>query len=331
VILTLTPNPSSDRTVTLSGELQRGAVLRADSSTEQGGGKGVNISRAAVAADVPTIAVLPADMDDPFVVDLLRDGIDCRPERPAGPVRVNLTLTEPDGTTTKINEPGAVVRPADLERLAEAVVQRARQARWVVLAGSLPPGAPESWYAELVGALRDTGASVAVDTSGAPLVALAAGLEEHAPGLMKPNGEELASLTGGDAEAIEADPAAAAAAARVLVDRGVDAVLATLGGSGAVLVTRTGAWHATPPPTTVVSTVGAGDSSLFGYLLGDLRGVPPVERLRLAVAYGSAAAALPGTTIPTPKHLRLGLVEVHELNVPPLSATSARPAGHTEN
>jgi 1-phosphofructokinase len=313
MILTLTPNPSTDRTVALAGVLERGAVLRAESVTSQSGGKGVNISRAALAAGVPTIAVVPAQQDDPFVVELLRDGIDCRPERPAGAVRVNLTLTEPDGTTTKVNTPGAVVTREDLDRLASAVEERASQATWVVLAGSLPPGAPDGWYAELVGALTGADAKVAVDTSGAPLVALASGLEQHAPDLMKPNGEELASLTGGDPEAIEADPTAAAAAAAVLVSRGVGSVLATLGGSGAVLVTADGAWHATPPPTTVVSTVGAGDSSLFGYLLGDIRGAEPAERLRLAVAYGSAAAGLPGTTIPTPAHIRPELVEVREL------------------
>ena len=65
-------------------------------------------------------------------------------------------------------------------------------------------------------------------------------------------------------------------------------------------MTAEGAWHATPPPITVVSTVGAGDSSLFGYLLGDVRGGTAPERLALAVAYGSAAASLPGTTIPRP-------------------------------
>jgi len=329
MIVTLTPNPSVDRTVTLSGDLVRGAVLRADSVTAQSGGKGVNISRAAVAANVRTIAVLPAEKDDPFVVELLRDGIDCRPEPPAGPVRVNLTLTEPDGTTTKINTPGAEVGAADLDRLAAAVIDRAGQARWVVLAGSLPPGAPDGWYAELVAALRGSGASVAVDTSGAPLVALAAGLEQHAPSLMKPNGEELASLTGGDADAIEADPHAAAKAAQVLVDRGVEGVLATLGGSGAVLVTAQGAWHAVPPPTTVVSTVGAGDSSLFGYLLGDLRNASAEDRLRLAVAYGSAAASLPGTTIPTPAHIRADLVEVRSLHQ--TTASPVRTTSHTEN
>ena len=315
MIVTLTPNPSVDRTVALTSPLERGAVLRADSVTSQSGGKGVNISRAAVAAGVPTIAVLPAEKDDPYVLELLRDGIDCRPETPAGPVRVNITITEPDGTTTKINSPGATADQASLDRLERAVHHRAGNARWVVLAGSLPPGAPQGWYAELVADLAGTSARVALDTSGAPLRAVADQVAAGgpAPDLVKPNGEELASLTDADADAVEADPLTAAAAARLLVDRGVGAVLATLGGNGAVLVTAEGAWHATPPPTTVVSTVGAGDSSLFGYVLGDLDAQPPSERLRLAVAYGSAAAGLPGTTIPGPHQINPELVAIREL------------------
>ncbi|QDB80022.1 hexose kinase [Georgenia wutianyii] len=300
MILTLTANPSSDRTVTLAGPLRRGAVLRAASTTAQAGGKGVNISRAAVAAGLPTVAVLPAAPQDPFVAELRAAGIDCRPLEPAGPVRVNLTISEPDGTTTKVNDPGAVVERRHLDLLADAVVALAAEATWVVLAGSLPPGAPAGWYAELVGRLRTTRARVAVDTSEAPLAALAAALPAAAPDLMKPNGEELATLTGGDPVALESDPAAAATAARALVDRGVGAVLVTLGGAGGVLVTADGAWHAPAPPTAVVSTVGAGDSSLFGYLLATERGLPSAERLALAVAYGSAAAGLPGTTIPRP-------------------------------
>jgi 1-phosphofructokinase len=313
VILTLTPNPSIDRTVALDGELSRGQVHRVASVTSQAGGKGVNISRAAVTADIPSIAVVPAAKDDAFVIELLGAGIDCRPVRPAGDVRVNLTITEPDGTTTKLNSPGAAVLPLHLELMAQAVLVRASSADWTVLAGSLPAGAPPEFYAELVRRLREVGGRVAVDTSEAPLQALVDALPDSAPDLMKPNGEELASFTGGDADELESDPRATAAAARQLIERGVGAVLATLGGNGAVLVTPDGAWHATPPPTTVVSTVGAGDSSLFGYLLGDIRGLPAPERLALAVAYGSAAAGLPGTTIPQPSQLRTELVGVTAL------------------
>lgn len=317
MILTLTPNPSFDRTVALEGRLERGQVHRVVSVTSQAGGKGVNISRAAVSADIPSIAVVPALKDDPFVLELLGAGIDCRPVRPAGDVRVNLTITEPDGTTTKLNSPGAEVGADDLERMAEAVLARAGTASWTVLAGSLPAGAPAGFYADLVRRLRTAGGRVAVDTSDAPLQALVEALPGAAPDLMKPNGEELASFTGGDADLLEADPTATAAAARTLVEQGVGAVLATLGGNGAVLVTADGAWHATPPPTTVVSTVGAGDSSLFGYVLGDIRGLPAPERLALAVAYGSAAAGLPGTTIPQPSQLRTELVGVTTLGDTP--------------
>jgi 1-phosphofructokinase len=315
MILTLTPNPSHDRTVSLSAPLERGAVQRAESVTDQAGGKGVNISRASVAAGIPTIAVLPAPAEDPFVLELLAAGIDCRPVATEGRLRVNITISEPDGTTTKLNSPGPTATPAMLGDLTEALSRRAATADWTVLAGSLPPGAPAGWYAELVARLREGGARVAVDTSDAPLQALVEALPGSAPHLMKPNGEELASFTGADAEKLESDPLLAAQAARDLVDRGVETVLATLGGNGAVLVTADGAWHATPPPTTVVSTVGAGDSSLFGYLLGDLRRRTPAQRLALAVAYGSAAAGLPGTTIPHPAQVTPELVSVRDLDL----------------
>lgn len=314
MILTLTPNPSIDRTVTLAGPLVRGAVQRVDTVTSQGGGKGVNISRAAVAAGITTVAVLPAAADDPFVRGLRADGIDCRPTAPAGDVRVNLAITEPDGTTTKLNSPGATADTTVLDAMAEGLLSRAGSADWVVLAGSLPPGAPAGWYAELVTALRRTRARVAVDTSEEPLAALVAAFPAAAPDLMKPNGEELASLTGADPVALERDPSAVADAALGLVERGVGAVLATLGGRGAVLVTAEGAWHAPSPPIDVVSTVGAGDSSLFGCILGDVRGLGPADRLALGVAYGSAAAGLPGTTIPHPSQTHPDLVTVRLLD-----------------
>lgn len=313
MIVTLTPNPSLDRTVTLTAPLERGAVQRAASVLSQAGGKGVNISRASVAAGIPSIAVLPAERHDPYVLELLGDGIDCRPVANTGSLRMNITISEPDGTTTKLNSPGPSVTQQVLDDLSEALRHRADTADWMVLAGSLPPGAPVEWYADLVTMLRGAGARVAVDASDAPLRALVERLPAAAPHLMKPNGEELASVTGADQEVLERDPRATAAAARTLVADGVETVLASLGGNGAVLVNADGAWHATPPPTDVVSTVGAGDSSLFGYLLGDLRHAGPTDRLALAVAYGSAAAALPGTTIPHPSQVHPDLVRVTEL------------------
>ena len=313
-IVTLTTNPSYDRTVALPEPLERGAVHRVAAMTSQAGGKGVNIARAAAAAGLTTVAVLPARPDDPIVHELAAAGIVCRPAPPAGDPRVNLTLTEPDGTTTKLNGPGAEVTATHLDELAATLVRHAHEGTWTVLAGSLPPGAPATFYADLVPRLR-TASRVAIDTSDAPLAALIDRLPRDAPDLLKPNAEELASVTGTDAVALEADPVAAAKASRTLIERGVGAVLATLGGRGAVLVDSDGGWYAPPPPTTVVSTVGAGDSTLFGYLLGSLRALPAADRLALAVAYGAAAAGLPGTTIPHPDDLHPERVAVQSLDL----------------
>lgn len=314
MIVTLTANPSFDRTIALSGPLERGGVVRADSVLEQAGGKGVNISRVAAAAGVPTVAVFPARSDSSYTLELEQHGMLCRPVAPTGPIRVNITLTEPDGTTTKLNSAGATVDTELLVRLSDAVEKAAVEATWVVLAGSLPPGAPSDWYADLAVALSRLPVAVAVDTSGDALAAIASDLERTRPALLKPNAEELATLTGDQPAELANDPHAVAIAARTLVDRGAGAVLATLGGDGAVLVAPEGAWHASAPAITVVSTVGAGDSSLFGYLLGELGDLPPGDRLRSAVAYGSAAAALPGTTLPAPHQVHPELVTVTALH-----------------
>ena len=311
MIVTLTAHPSIDRTAVLASPLTRGSVVRADSVSSQPGGKGVNISRAATVAGVATIAVVPADPASPFVADLARAGVACHVEEGPITVRTNLTITEPDGTTTKINTPGSPLDAAVLDRVRATLLRLAADASWVVLAGSLPPGAPSDWYATLVRALRSTPARVAVDTSDAPLAALGTALPDAAPDLLKPNAEELADLTG--LPVTEDDPAAAARAARALVARGVGAVLATLGGHGAVLATSRGSWVATAPRIAVRSTVGAGDCSLFGYLLADLDGGDEPARLASAVAWGSAAASLPGTTVPTPEQAAEHRVEVREL------------------
>jgi 1-phosphofructokinase len=308
MIVTLTANPSLDRTATLERPLTRGDVHRVTSVTVEPGGKGINVARVAHYAGHPVRAVLPAGTGDPILRGLDDLRVPYRSVPLLDAVRTNLTLTEPDGTTTKINEPGPSLDEEITERLAHLLVLESERADWVVLSGSLPPGVPAGWYADLVRALRPWGCRIAVDTSDAPLLALAAEFPDAAPDLLKPNAEELAQLTGADPQLLESaaaagDPSACVDAARALLQRGVSAVMATLGGAGAVLVTPEGAWHATPPPITLRSTVGAGDSSVAGYVLAETRGLSAPDRLRLAVAYGSAAASLAGTALPHPEQL----------------------------
>jgi 1-phosphofructokinase len=311
MIVTLTANPSIDRTVELDAPLQVGEVQRARAVVDQPGGKGVNVTRAVESAGKLCVAVFPGRDDDPFVTLLRAAQMTYRPVAFPGRVRTNIAVVDPTGVTTKINEAGDALDGQVLEALITAVRRECQAARWAVLAGSLPAGVRPDWYAEVVAALRETAAKVAIDTSGAPLLASAAA--DPKPHLLKPNGPELAELAGTDDD-LEADVDAAASAARHLVEQGTETLLVTLGGAGALLVNADGAWFGkNGEPVEVRSTVGAGDSTLSGYLLADLDGLDPADRLRRAIAYGTAAVQLPGTTIPTPADVNEEAVVVNAL------------------
>lgn len=300
MIITLTANPSLDRTIELGASLAHGAVQRAIAAVQDPGGKGVNISRSLQVSGVPTLAIVPGEATDPVLTALSAAEVEFANLPTGEPIRSNITVVDPDGTTTKLNAPGTHFDAQLRERLDALVIERSKGAEWVVLAGSLPPGLEPTYYSELVTALRASGyaGNIAIDTSEAPLIATVAG--KHKPTLIKPNSEELAQLTGSDNwEELEASPELTARTAQKLLSGGIEYVLATLGGAGAVLVTKQGIWHAVHEPVQVRSTVGAGDSSLSGFLIAHTRGADASGCLVQAVAHGSAAAALPGTRMPS--------------------------------
>ncbi|GIT79606.1 1-phosphofructokinase [Leifsonia sp. LS1] len=303
MIVTLTANPSLDRAVTLGAPLQPGEVQAAVAAREDAGGKGINVARVVATAGIAALAVLPLAADDPFEAALQATGVPTRRVPIRGHARANLTITDPSGVTTKLNLPGAALEPADAAALVAAVVEACAGARWLVLAGSLPPGVPDDFYVTVIHAVRerwrDAAPQVAVDSSGEAL--RAAALHAH-PDLIKPNEDELADLAG-VAFDDEDLPHAVSEVARTLVPDRVGAALVTLGARGSVLVTPDVAYAAEAPRIHVRSTVGAGDSALAGYLLADVAGAAPVDRLVNAIRYGSAAATLPGTQPPRPADL----------------------------
>lgn len=311
MIVTLTANPSIDRTLALPQELIRGAVQRSSDSLDQAGGKGINIARAATGAGLDCVAVLPGQRSGFIAHELARAGVRSAISSAAGAPRTNLAITEPDGTTTKLNGTGQPLSPDELQVLERTLLVSAREADWVVLAGSLPPGVPDDWYARLIRALP---VPVALDTSGAPLAAVIAASPAAAPALLTPNADELAELVGTPAAELESDPGRAARAASELVGAGVGSVLVTLGSHGAVLVDADGAWHAAAPQVRVRSTVGAGDSALFGLISARLDRLAPADQLRRAVAWGSASAALEGSGVPTPELVRESRVVARALD-----------------
>ncbi|MEY9213506.1 1-phosphofructokinase [Thermobifida halotolerans] len=305
MILTVTPNPSVDRTLEIDHYV-RGAVLRIHTSMAHAGGKGVNVSRALRSHGVQTVAVLPVGGAEGAQLTALlgEHGIAAVTVPVAAVTRCNITTAEADGTTTQLNIAGAALSEAEVAALLRAAESQLRhRPEWLVAGGSLPKGTPTDFYVRLSSLARRYGVPIAIDTSGAPLVeAVRAGAAD----LLKPNHHELAELLGRELTTL----GDVVDATREVLSWGNGAALVTLGGCGALLVEPKRVWWAGGPPIVPRSTVGAGDSALAGYLLD---GAEPEERLRRAVAWGSAAVALPGTTIPGPADVTLeGVVVVPE-------------------
>lgn len=301
MIVTLTLNPSLDRTIEIA-RLTRGSMTRATATRLDPGGKGVNVSRALAAHGLATLAVVPCGGPEGEQLTTLLEfeGIDVGAVAVAGHTRSNVSLVEPDGTVTKINEPGGSLRPQDLERVDEAVLSAAAGADWVVASGSLPPGVPESFYGRLGRQLTELGVRFAVDSSGP---ALTAALEAR-PALVKPNRDELAETVGFGIDTI-ADAIRAAEAMRAA---GAEAVLASLGADGAVLVDHEGVRWGESPVDRGRSAVGAGDAMLAGFLAAGRTGG---DALTEALSWGAAAVRFPGSRMPGPSDVDRASVRVH--------------------
>ncbi|MET7615946.1 1-phosphofructokinase [Streptomyces sp. NPDC005408] len=300
MILTVTPNPSLDRTYEVPA-LDRGEVLRATAERMDPGGKGVNVSRAVAAAGHRTVAVMPlGGAPGALVAELLAgQGIEVEPVPVAGATRSNIALAEPDGTLTKINAPGPELSAAEAELLLSAVRDHSGSAAWIACCGSLPRGLAPEWYAELVVRAHAAGARVALDTSGP---SLPAALGSH-PDVVKPNADELAQAVGRPLATV----GDAVKAAEELRELGARAVLASLGADGQLLVSGAGVFFGSAVVSSVRSNVGAGDASLAGFLAAGGEGA---DALAAAVAHGAAAVQLPGSVMPTPADLDPSAVTV---------------------
>lgn len=289
MILTVTPNPAVDWTVT-TDSFAFDAVNVASGTTREASGKGINVSVALQRNGVPTRALFPAGGGTgAFMTEQLAAmGVEAVAVPSGAEVRTNITLRVPGHAGTKINEPGAPLGEDLARRLLDAVRAALTEALeaydggvTLALCGSLPPGTPEWFHPALVSLGRELGAAVVVDASGEVLSrALAAG-----PGLVKPNVHELAAETGRVLDTV----GDVVAAARELLARGAGAVLASLGADGMVYVDADRALHGRARDVRVLNTVGAGDASLAGFLAACDGGAEPAECLASAILYASSA------------------------------------------
>ncbi|WP_321973891.1 1-phosphofructokinase [Paratractidigestivibacter sp.] len=286
---TVTLNPALDKTATVGG-FAIDAVNRITELREDAGGKGINVSKVCAKLGTASLAhmLLAGQTGKKIEQAIQAMGIEARAFEVAGETRTNLKIVDPrNHTNTDVNEPGPQVSATELAAFAKHLTDGVSQGDVVVLAGSLSKGASEDTYALLVQSLRSLGAKVFLDADGEPLRrALKA-----RPYLIKPNDHELAGLVGHELKNV----GEIVDAAKELVGSGIERVVVSMGGEGALFVTAERVLFAHAPKVKVGSTVGAGDSVVAALAHAEGLGMPLEEAARLAVATGSANVMCSGT------------------------------------
>lgn len=291
-IVTITINPAVDIFVDVE-RVEPTKKMRCSAPKRDPGGGGINVARVAFRLGGDVTAIYPAGgAIGKLLTKLLdREGIDSIVAPSHVETRENFTAFETtSGDQYRFVLPGSPLHRAEWEACLDKLTTMGGKPAFVVASGSIPPGVPDDFFARVIREAKRMGARTVVDTSGDALKeALAEGV-----GIIKPNLNELSEFTG---ERLDSD-AACVKACRKLIDAGrVEMVALTLGGDGALMVTKDRALKAKPMDIEVVSAVGAGDSFLGGLVWALAQGQSPDDAFRVAVAAGSAAVMSPGTEL----------------------------------
>lgn len=291
-ILTVTMNPSIDVSAS-TGKVVPVRKLRCTDVQRDPGGGGINVARVIKRLGGDCRALYPAGgLSGRLLRRLLDDeGIASIPVEVASETRDSFTvLDEASGQQYRFVLPGAVLDRDEWQACLDRVPSLADPPRYVVASGSLPPGVPEEFYANLARVADTLGARTVVDTSGS---ALGAALE-HGVYLVKPNLRELRDLTG---RTMERENDWVDAAAGLVRSGGAEIVALTLGDRGALLVGRDVCLRAEAIPVNIASAVGAGDSFLAAMVWALVSGRILEDAFRYGVAAGTAALLTPGTDL----------------------------------
>lgn len=284
MILTVTLNTSIDKLYLMSG-VRPETVMRVKEVHNTAGGKGLNVSRVAGKLGEEVVAT---GFVGGFNGKYLESLVDTRLVRCAfthveAETRSCINIWDlSDGRSTEYLEPGAPVTGEDVSRFLADFDRELPQADVVTISGSIPGGAPEDIYCDLIRRCHGAGIPVLVDTSGSRLVSAV----REKPYLIKPNEDEIAQLT-------RRTFAGREEAARALMDLhegGIPYVVLSLGAEGALLACDRGVFHGKAPEITPRNTVGCGDSMLAGFAVGFARRLPWEETFRIALAVSAASA-----------------------------------------
>ncbi|MDA2950083.1 MAG: 1-phosphofructokinase family hexose kinase, partial [Actinomycetota bacterium] len=288
-IVTLCMNPALD--ITTSTESVRPTdKLRCAAARYDPGGGGINVAHVADVLGARSAAVFPAGGPAGELVNnlLVAEGLAVHRIPIGGATRESVTVNELSTERQyRFVLPGPELTVAEQTECLLQLRRAAAHASIVVASGSLPPGVPEDFYQQVANVCADINTMFLLDTSGAGLRNVTAGVF-----LLKPSLRELR-------ECVERELTTEAeqiGAARELIDRGAaECVLVSLGAHGALLVTRDRAQRFAPVRVPPGSGVGAGDAMVAGVAVGLTRGWPLTEAVRLGIAAGAATLLTPGT------------------------------------
>lgn len=290
MILTLTPNPALDVTIT-ADHVAHGDTTRIDAAISRAGGKGINVARVLASQDIAVHAIAAVGERDraAFAADLREVPHTLVPA--PGTVRRSYVLVERDiDATTVLNERGSAQSAEVRAELTAAMSAGLAGAAVLVISGSVPPESPEDLVAGYVRQAHEAGVLAVVDATGPQLLAAAAAGAD----LVKPNRAELAETVG------LSDPIAGA---RALQSLGARTVLVSLGEDGMILVPPVGpVLRARLPRVLRGNPTGAGDAGVAGAASILAAGGSPVELLRRACAWSAAAVLAPLAGSIDPSH-----------------------------
>jgi 1-phosphofructokinase family hexose kinase len=291
MIVCLAANPSIDKLFEID-RLVKGDIHRPAGFVQVAGGKGLNVARAAHAlgADVRAVSILRGHAGKWLEEQLDAEGVAGVHVWAHAENRSSLSVADREtGGLTEFYEHGAVVPPSAWVELMHAAASLFGRAGWLTISGSLPRGAPDDGYRDLVREARAAGVKVAVDAEGERLrLALEAG-----PDVVKVNQAEARELL--DVPTARREEALTAAQKiRGLAGGDGHAGLVTRGADGVVLAAPDGTLLEGALYVRGRYPVGSGDAFLAGLVTALDRGRGWEEALRLALAAATANAELPG-------------------------------------
>lgn len=290
-IITLTLNPAFDMHCFCESFSPYHENLASITALEAGG-KGVNISRALTSLGVENTAlvVLGDENADSFVKALRDDGINSICIEAEGRIRENITLHTSGSPETRISFRGFKADSSLLSQVEEKLDALVDSDTVLTFTGSMPEGISVSDAKKMLMKMKAKGARIVIDSKSFTFD----DLRDVCPWLIKPNEEEISAYSSLSVNDLE-DAARAADELRGICSENV---MISLGGAGAVLSTSEGIFISSAPRIEVRSTIGAGDSSIAGFIAAASEGCAYPEMLRRAICYGSAACMSEGTRPP---------------------------------